>query len=132
MGKPDALSRRADHGTGSADNSDITLLDPKLFAISALEGLEFAGQELDILCDIRKGVKDPQEEPITLATKELRKSSMRTVRSSEWSDREGLLYFRGRIYVPPTSDLRRRIVSLCHDTKITGHAGRFKTLKLVS
>jgi len=132
MGKPDALSRRADHGTGAADNSDIVLLTPKVFAVRALEGLEFTGPELDILRDIRKGVKDPQEEPIAKAAKELRKSSARALRSSEWSDRDGLLYFRGRIYVPPTSDLRHRIVSLCHDTKIVGHAGRFKTLELVS
>jgi transposase InsO family protein len=29
-------------------------------------------------------------------------------------------------------DLRRRIVSLCHDTRLAGHAGRWKTLELVS
>ena len=45
MGKPDALSRRADHGTGSADNADITLLTPSLFAIRALEGVEAIGRE---------------------------------------------------------------------------------------
>src|SRR5437016_14550390 len=28
VGKPDALSRRADHGTGAGDNSDIVLLAP--------------------------------------------------------------------------------------------------------
>ena len=55
-----------------------------------------------------------------------------SVRSQEWSIQEGLLYFRGRIYVLPTSDLHWQIVSLCHDTRITGHAGRFKTLELVS
>ena len=44
MGKPDALSRRADHGTGASDNSDIVLLAPKLFAVRALEGLEVAGE----------------------------------------------------------------------------------------
>ena len=64
MGKPDALSRRADHGTGTSDNSDIVLLTPKLFAVRALEGLEVVGPELDILRDIRKGVKDPKEEPV--------------------------------------------------------------------
>lgn len=32
MGKPDALSRRADHGTGMDDNADITLLHPELFS----------------------------------------------------------------------------------------------------
>ena len=120
MGKPDALSRRADHGTGAGDNSDIVLLAPKHFAVRALEALEFAGPELDILRDIRKGVRNPEEEPVANAVKLLRKSSTRSLRSGEWSDRDGLLYFRGRIYVPPDFDLRRRVVSLCHDTKVAG------------
>src|SRR6202035_3664567 len=55
MGKPDALSRRADHGSGSDDNSSVTLLTPGFFAIRALEGLEVIGEERDILKDIRKG-----------------------------------------------------------------------------
>ena len=75
MGKPDALSRRADHGTGEGDNSNITLLTPKLFAVRALEGLQIAGPEVDILRDIRKGSRDPEEEPIAKAVKELRKSA---------------------------------------------------------
>jgi len=29
-------------------------------------------------------------------------------------------------------DLRHQIVLLCHNTRIAGHAGRFKTLELVS
>jgi len=52
MGKPNALSRRSDHGTGADNNSDIVLLTPKLFAVHALEGLEFTGPEQDILRDI--------------------------------------------------------------------------------
>ncbi len=68
MGKPDALSRRADHGTGSEDNSNVVLLPSKLFAIRALEGLEFVGPEKDILRDICKGSKqldqDSDKEPV--------------------------------------------------------------------
>ena len=105
MGKPDALSRRADHGTGASDNSNITLLAPHTFTVRALEGLEFAGAELDILRDIRKGAKNPSEEPVADAARLLRKSPTRTIRSGEWSDRDGLLYFRGRIYVPQDFDL---------------------------
>jgi hypothetical protein len=52
MGKPDALSRRADHGTGSNDNSNLTLLSPELFHIHALSGLDIVGEERDILKDI--------------------------------------------------------------------------------
>ena len=32
MGKPNMLSQRADHRTGSGDNSNIMFLTPKLFA----------------------------------------------------------------------------------------------------
>ena len=67
MGKPDALSCRADHGTGADDNSDVVLLAPKLFTVRALEGLEFVRPERDILRDIHQGVKDPQEEPVARA-----------------------------------------------------------------
>ena len=132
MGKPDTLSRRSDHGTGTDDNSDIVLLTPKLFAVRALEGLQFTRLEQDILQDMRQGTKQPKEEPIAQAAQELRKSSTHSLKSAEWSERDGLLYYHGCIYVPDTSDLHRRIVSLCHDTKVAGHPGHFKTLELVS
>ena len=53
MGKSNALSRRADHGTGSNDNSDITLLTPDFFTAHTLEGVELIGEERDILKDVR-------------------------------------------------------------------------------
>ena len=133
MGKSDALSRRADHGTGSGDNSNITLLTPGFFAVRALEGLEAVGEERDILKDIRRGTRDGEhEEAIAKVVKEIKTTHDRSVRSAEWSLVDGILYFRGKVYVPDSFDLRRRIVSLCHDTKISGHAGRWKTLELVS
>ena len=64
MGKPDALLRRVDHRNGAEDNSDIVLLTSKLFAIRALEGLELIGPEVNILHDIRKGIKAPLEEEL--------------------------------------------------------------------
>ena len=133
MGKSDALSRRSDHGSGSSDNKNIVLLTPELFAIRALEGLELVGEERSILKEVRKEMESGEkEEAVAKAVQELRKSSTRSVRSSEWSLSDGLLHFRGKIYVPNSADLRRRIVSLCHDTKVAGHGGRWKTLELVS
>jgi len=79
MGKPDALSRRSDHGTGADNNSDVVLLTPKLFAVRALEGLQFTGPEQDILRDIRHGTKQPKEEPVARAMQELQKSSTRSL-----------------------------------------------------
>src|SRR5882762_2987848 len=111
MGKPDALSRRADHGSGSDDNSNITLLTPGFFAVRALEGLEVVGEERDILKDIRKGTRDGEkEEAVAKVVKELKATRSRSVLSAEWSIADGILYFRGKADIPDTSDLCRRIV----------------------
>ena len=73
-----------------------------------------------------------KEDSVVKAVEELRKGKTRSVRSAEWREVQGLLQFREKIYVPPDAELRRRIVSQHHDTKIAGHAGRWKTLELVS
>jgi hypothetical protein len=42
------------------------------------------------------------------AARELRKDKGRgTVKSAEWSESEGLLMYRGKIYVPKDRELRR-------------------------
>jgi transposase InsO family protein len=70
---------------------------------------------------------------VTKAARELRKDKGRgTIKSAEWSESDGLLMFHSKIYVPKDRDLRRRIVEQHHDTRIARHAGRFKTLELVS
>jgi len=133
MGKPDALSWRPDHGNGASDNEDVILLRLELLAIRALEGVQLEGAEKDILREICQGnQKGDQKEPVAKAARELWQASSKTVRSAEWSEDEGLLQFRGKIYAPRNPDLQRRVVSLCHDTKVTGHPGHWKMLKLVS
>ena len=52
MGKSDTLSRHSNHGSGSRDNADITLLRPSLFAIPALKGVTAIGVEVGLLQDI--------------------------------------------------------------------------------
>jgi hypothetical protein len=134
MGKPDALSRRADHGSGQGDNDNLTLLAPELFQIHVLAGVRLEGDEHNILREVRRSLKDDvREELVAKAARELRKDKSRgTIKSAEWSESDGLLMFRGKIYVPNDRDLRRRIIEQHHDTRIAGHAGRFKTLELVS
>jgi len=55
-----------------------------------------------------------------------------TVHSAEWSEDDGVLQFRDKIYIPRNSDLQRQVVSLCHDTKVAGYPVHWKTLELVS
>jgi len=93
-------------------------------AIQALEGVQLEGPEKDILREIRQGnQKGNQEEPVAKAARELQQASSKTVCSAEWSEDKGLLQFRGKIYVLRNLDLWRRVVSLCHDTKVAGHPG---------
>ena len=49
---------------------------------------------------------EDQEEVVVKAVKELKKSPTKSVRTSEWSMENGLLYYRGKIYVPG-AELRR-------------------------
>jgi hypothetical protein len=74
-----------------------------------------------------------QEELVVKAARELWKVKGRgMVKSTEWSESDGLLMFCGKIYVPKDRDLRCCIVKQHHDMCITRHAGRLKTLELVS
>jgi len=102
MGKPDALSQWADHGSGAEDNSDITLLTPNFFAVHALEGVEVEGEERDLLQLIHRETKEAElEDTVTQAAKKLKSSSAKSICSSEWSEVDGILHFHGKIYVPP-------------------------------
>jgi hypothetical protein len=134
MGKPDTLSRQANHRSGQGDNNNLTLLAPELFQIHALAGMRLEGDERNILREVQRSLKvNVQEESVAKAARELRKDKGRgTIKSAEWSESDGLLMFCGKIYVPKDRDLRRRIVKQHHDTRIAGHAGRFKTLELVA
>jgi Integrase zinc binding domain len=132
MGKSDALSWRLDHSPGAKNNDNMVLLTPNFLAISALEGLVMLSEERDILKEIQWQTRDgSQEEVVVKAIKELMKSSTRSVKSMEWSLDNRILYYQGKIYVPG-SDLWCCITALCHDSKIAGHGGRWKTLELVS
>jgi transposase InsO family protein len=134
MGKPNALSRRADHGSGQGDNNNLTLLAPELFRIHALAGARLEGNEHNILQEVRISLRnDVQEESVAKAARELQKDKGRgTIKSAEWSKSDGLLMFHGKIYVPKDRDLRCRIIEQHHEARIAGHAGHFKTLELVS
>jgi hypothetical protein len=112
----------------------LTLLAPELFRIHALAGTRLEGEERNILCEVRRSLRDSvQEEAVAKVARELRKDKGRgTVKSTEWSESDGLLMFRSKIYVPNDKDLRRRIIEQHHDMCIAGHAGRFKTLELIA
>ena len=88
------------------------------------------GAEEDLLTKIRK-VKELDESEVK-AVEEMKRSPVKRLRSEEWSEEQGLILFRGEVYVPKNIQLRHEIVKLHHDTPIAGHPGRWKMLELVS
>jgi hypothetical protein len=79
MGKPDALSRQADHGLGQEDNDNLMLLAPEMFCIHTLAGARLEGEERNIVREVRHSLR---EESVVNAARELWKDKGRgTVKS---------------------------------------------------
>jgi hypothetical protein len=91
MGKPDTLSRWADHGSRQGDNDNLTLLAPELFRIHVLAGVRLEGDECNILREVWHSLKDDmQEESVVKAARKLWKDKGRgTIKSAEWSESGG-------------------------------------------
>ena len=49
-----------------------------------------------------------------------------------WEEEDGLVYFKGRLYVPNEHALRWEVLQTCHDNLTAGHPGKNGTLELVS
>ena len=121
-GKPDALSRRADHIPEGEDNKDIVLLKPEWFAqVAATRGhAEVQGVGDELLADISKN--SIREEKVSKALGR---------RDPRWTKEGPLLLYKGLVYVPPDDELRRRVLQAHHDTQFAGHPGQAKTLELL-
>jgi hypothetical protein len=50
----------------------------------------------------------------------------------EWNMEDGLILFRGKVYVPKDNNLRREVVRSYHDPPAMGHPGRYQMLELVT
>ena len=125
MGKADALSRRVDYKEGiEHDNENVTLLKPEYFKVRALcQGhLLIEGEEENLLSKIRKS-KD-LDEAVVKAVEELKKSSTKHLRSEEWSEEQGLVLYRGKVYVLKDIKLLLEIIKLHHDLAAAGHPGQ--------
>ena len=70
-----------------------------------------------------------RDESVVCTLKEL--SSGANLRGDEWEECDGLVLFRGKVYVPLDAQLRHDIVEAHHDTLVTGHSGQWKMTELV-
>ncbi|SJL13535.1 uncharacterized protein ARMOST_16979 [Armillaria ostoyae] len=115
--KADLLSRRADHPQGQDDNDEIIVLSPEHFQAMIMP------------------TTDETHERIKSATRTHQKWDQGIANSLNHEkgikEKDGLLYYDKRIYVPRDSATRGEIISCCHDHITAGHPGIEKTKELV-
>ena len=103
------------------DNSNITLLKPEYFCICAMRQghLLIDGLEKETLSKIRK-CTDLDEEVIK-ALEDMKGEKKKSIRGDETIEEQGLILFRGKVYVLRDEELRKEITCLHHNTSILGH-----------
>ena len=88
MGRPDALSRGADHLRGAEDNADCTLLTLEVFELKATEAFTLEGEEAVLMERIRQS--DQYDDPVVKALKALDAGELC---SDEWMCAEGVVLY---------------------------------------
>src|SRR6266436_3990989 len=127
MGRPDALSRRADHLRGVEDNADCTLLTLEVFELRATEAVTLEGEEAVFMEQIRQS--DQYNDPVVKALKALDAGELH---SDEWTHVEGVVLYQGKVYVLDNPQLHHNLVHAHHSTIVTGHLRCWRMLELVS
>jgi hypothetical protein len=123
----DSLSRQSEHYVpGSSDNREQLVLPPEVFAQIASTSEEFHRNPLEDR--IRKASE--RESEVVKALEDLRNHGPRRLVNGlvEWEEEDGLVYYRGRVYVPDAPELRIDVVKQYHDHPTTGHPGIHETL----
>ena len=49
----------------------------------------------------------------------------------EWNYKDGLLLYKGLVYVPNNENLKHKVTQLFHD-QVMGHPGQWKTIELIT
>jgi hypothetical protein len=87
--------------------------------------------EKTLLKEIRECTE--REPEVMKALENLTKAPIQLRRGlEEWNMEDGLVMFRGLVYVPNNKEIHRKILELFHDSPAAGHPGCAKTLELAS
>jgi len=52
--------------------------------------------------------------------------------SDEWIEKNGLLYYKNRLYIPEDEALQKESAQGCHNSLVAGHFGQEKTIEIVT
>jgi len=49
-----------------------------------------------------------------------------------WTNKDGLLYYKNRLYIPNNKELQTTMAKGCHDWQVAGHFRQEKTVEMVT
>lgn len=119
MGKSDALIRSASIEVSDTDDNHDQIASTVIAGPNPIEEQirECSEKEAEVISALEK-MKRTGPRKLTNG-------------AAEWEESDGLVYYRGILYVPNNIDIRRKILKQCHHSVTTGHPGRNLTLELV-
>ncbi|ESK85099.1 reverse transcriptase-rnase h-integrase [Moniliophthora roreri MCA 2997] len=119
----DALSQRSNKWEDEdTNNKDIILLPEQLF----VKGINL---EMKTKIAEQLGPDDFHK----LALEQLLHQGVLPIKSalSDWRIDDGLLFFKGQVYVPNDTELQQNVVQTVYETLGVGHSGQWNTLEQV-
>ena len=133
-GRADALSRRPDHQRDDADdNLSRVLLQPERFRVLAAKRghLSVVPEKALLRCIHECGEREQEVVDALSKLDKLRPVHLQN-NLVDWNSKQGLLLYRGKVYVPKDNTLQTKIVCIHHNLLPAGHPGQSKTLEMVT
>ena len=131
MGKVDSLSRRLDWEVGvKKDNKDKTLVKPEWLEVKKTEKVEVIVEGVDLLEKVKQSkIKDNK---VIKTVEEIKQAGVKILRDEEWKEINGIIYKKGKLYIPKDEKLRAEIIQLYYDTLVEGYREQQKIVELVT
>jgi hypothetical protein len=113
----------------SMDNHGVVVIKPE--QLIAATQLHFASDRDDLTFCIKQA--SSREAEVIKGLRSLDKHSPCALTDSTmlWKEEDGLVFYKGKLYISNNRALRKDIVKSCHDVPLAGYAGKNSTLELV-
>jgi len=111
---------------------DKFLLMPDTFQIRALHNMAIpTGMDLDLKAALQEGIKADRVTGTKLTSMLTSGPRHITKALQEWNYEDGLLLYKGLVYIPNNKNLKHKVTQLFHD-QVMGHLGQWKTIELIT
>jgi len=104
------------------DNEDEMMIKPEWLVVRKTEKVEIIVDGVNLLEEVRKS--KVKNDKVVKVIEEMKQAGVKMLRDKEWREKNGIMYKKGKVYVPKDKKLRAEIIRLHHDTPIEGHGGQ--------